>query len=101
VSVDAQGFVRRVMSHRDQRTEVALRRLLGLPVGVRVDPGTMEDAAAQAAADGLHVARFTNEPMRVQIRDREERVLWEGCWALVGLVYEWREEWAAERRSAG
>lgn len=98
MSVDAQGFVRRVMSHQDQRTEVALRRLLGLPVGVRVDPGTMEGAAAQAAADGLHVARFTNEPMWVQIRDREERTIWEGRWTLVGFVYEWHEEWTAERR---
>ncbi len=85
-----------------QRTDRALRLILGLDIS----PGPLDDAARALAAHaidaGLHIATYS-DPLRVAIRDGADRVLWSGEWTLSeppAVAWHWRERWAVDPFSA-
>lgn len=80
-------------THESQRTDAALRTLLGIDETASIDDPT--SAAARAGLVGLHIAsrERKNAHPRRELRD-ETRLLWWGEWNMRGMVYQWSEGFA-------
>lgn len=89
--------VEEMMRHQSERLERAVRLVAGIPP--RCSRAEAERLALECAATGVYIAHHDIHCRRsVEIRDRDDGIIWSGWWESEETALTWREEWTAERR---